>query len=341
MPGARWILPKGDMIPAVTVRALQDGDAPLLARLIAGYPYKPYRHYRVWSRAKQMAMLEAEVTRSQATHGAQAFVAGAGQSAAIALIRPLAWDTHFFGIPMARLDVLLRGADAGPDALAAAVGTVIEHARAAGVRHVTARADVEDMHAVAALERSGFRLMDALVTYFTHPKRGAPTPIREVGRVRPLEPADVDEVLAITREAYADFRGRFHLDPHVPRERAQALYLEWATQCCAGKMADRVAVADNGHGGLLGWAATRRVEPASSIGGIALWNGTLGACRRDSPGAYAGLMRSLAAANYAAGGVTETQTQNHNVATIRILDAVGAKYVRGDYTFHLWLGDGE
>ena len=43
--------------------------------------------------------------------------------------------------------------------------------------------------------------------------------------------------------------------------------------------------------------------------------------------------------NFAAGEVTETQTQNHNIATVRIYDAVGARYVRGDYTFHAWLGD--
>lgn len=320
------------------VRALQDGDAPLLARFIAEYPYKPYRHYRVWSRAKQQAMLEAEVARSQGTPGARAMAAGAGDAAAIALFRPLEWDTRFFGMPMGRVDYVLRGPDAGPETLAAAIEAAVAHARAGGVVHLTARTDVEDMHAVAALEGAGFRLMDALVTYFTHPRREPPTPVREVGRIRPLEPEDVDELLEITREAYADFHGRFHLDPHVPRERAQALYEEWARQCCAGQMADRVVVADNGHGGLLGWAATRRVEPASSIGGIGLWNGTLGACRRDAPGAYAGLIRSLAVANHAAGEVTETQTQNHNIATVRILDAVGAKYVRGEYTFHRWLG---
>jgi hypothetical protein len=103
-------------------------------------------------------------------------------------------------------------------------------------------------------------------------------------------------------------------------------------------MADRVVVADNGHGGLHGWASTKRVEPASTAGGITLWAGSLGACRRDKPGAYGGLIRSLAAVNHAAGEVTETQTQNHNVATVRVYDAVGARYVRADYTFHAWLG---
>jgi hypothetical protein len=322
----------------VTVRDLRDDDGSLVERLIAHYPFKPYRHYRVWSRVKQDAIMAAEVTRARSTPGAWGIVVGEGDAAAVALVRPLEWDSRFFGLPMARLDWILRGPRAEDGTIAAAVRGVVGRLAAEGVRHVTARVDVGDMAAVSALEAAGFRLMDALVTYFTHPRREPPTVVRELGRIRPFEPGDAEEVLEITAEAYADFRGRFHLDPHLPKGRAQAMYLEWARQCCAGRMADRVAVAENGRGGLLGWASTRRVEPASSVGGITLWNGTLGACRRDSPGAYAGLIRSLAATNHAAGEVTETQTQNHNVATVRILDAVGAKYVRGDYTFHAWLG---
>jgi hypothetical protein len=102
-------------------------------------------------------------------------------------------------------------------------------------------------------------------------------------------------------------------------------------------MADRVVVADDGRGGIHGWASTRRVEPATTAGGVVLWAGSLGACRHDRPGAYAGLIRSLAMANHQAGEVTETHTQNHNVPTIRVYEAVGARYVRADYTFHAWL----
>lgn len=324
---------------AVDVRDLRDPDLPLLDRLVARFPYKPYRHYRVWSRARQAEILRAEIDRTRAVAGSLSLIAGDGDGAALAIGRPLEWDSRFFGVPMARLDWVLRGAGVPATTLADAVRASIERLRATGVAHVTAKADVADMDYVAALEASGFRLMDALVTYFTHPNRDAPTPVREVGRVRPLEPGDVDAVLSITEEAYRGFRGRFHLDPHLPADRTREFYLEWARQCCAGRMADRVVVADDGRGGIHGWASTKRVEPASSVGGIRLWAGSLGACRHDKPGAYAGLIRSLAAANFAAGEVTETQTQNHNVATVRVYEAVGARYVRAEYTFHLWMGE--
>jgi hypothetical protein len=322
----------------VTPRDLTSADLPLVDRLVAAYPFKLYRDYRVWSRTRQTAIMSAEVARSLESDQAGALVAGGDEDVAVALFRGLEWDSRFFGVPMARLDWLLRGVQTSPGTLSAAVSGTLDILRARGVRHVTARSDVADMDLVAALEAAGFRLMDGLVTYYTHPRGPAPTSVREVGRVRPLEPADVDEVLAITQEAYHGFRGRFHLDPHLPADRSAEFYLEWARQCCAGRMADRIVVADDGTGNLHGWASTRRIEPASTVGGVTLWAGSLGACRRNRPGAYAGLIRALAAENHAAGDVTETQTQNHNIATVRIYDAVGARYVRSDYTFHAWLG---
>ena len=322
----------------MTVRPLRADDDRLIDRLIHLYQFKPYRDYRVWSRAIQRRILKAEVDRALSAADRVAIVAGEGEAAVLGVCRPLAWDTAFFGVPMGRLDVLLRGPDCGHGTVSAAVTSLLEQARAQGIRHLTAKVDIADMQAVAVLENAGFRLMDSLVTYYTHPRRQPPTPVREVGRVRPMTAADTDSILAITREAYRGFSGRFHLDPHLPAARSDEFYMEWARQCCAGRMAERVVVADDGAGGIHGWASTRRVEPASTVSGVTLWAGSLGACRRDRPGAYAGLIRSLAMENFAAGEVTETQTQNHNIATVRIYDAVGARYVRGDYTFHAWLG---
>jgi L-amino acid N-acyltransferase YncA len=321
----------------VTVRPLLADDDRLIDRLIHLYQFKPYRDYRVWSRPVQGAILKAEVGRSLSAVGRVAIVAGEGDAALLGVCRALDWDTGFFGVPMGRLELLLRGPDCGRDTVTNAVTSLVEQARAQGLRHLTAKVDVADMQAVAVLEDAGFRLMDSLVTYFTHPRRQPPTPVREVGRVRPMTAADTDAILAITSEAYQGFRGRFHLDPHLPAARSDEFYMEWARQCCAGRMAELVVVADDGTGGIHGWASTRRVEPASTVGGTTLWAGSLGACRRDRPGAYLGLIRALAMQNFEAGEVTETQTQNHNIATVRVYDAVGARYVRGDYTFHAWL----
>jgi hypothetical protein len=102
-------------------------------------------------------------------------------------------------------------------------------------------------------------------------------------------------------------------------------------------MADMVLVAESADGQLLGFLAFRRREPVSSVSSIPVFGGGLGACRRDAPGAYAGLIRAGTVWAHERGGVAETQTQNYNYSTVRIYEAVGAHYVRGEYTMHMWL----
>ncbi|MBV9773463.1 MAG: hypothetical protein JO040_05910, partial [Gemmatimonadetes bacterium] len=123
------------------------------------------------------------------------------------------------------------------------------------------------------------------------------------------------------------------------RERADALYVEWSRQCVSGGMADTVLVSEGPEGRLLGFLAFRRVEPVSTVAGVPVFGSGLGACRRDTPGAYAGLIRAGTVWAHEHGGVSECQTQNHNFPTIRIYEAVGARYARAEYTLHAWLGE--
>ena len=75
----------------------------------------------------------------------------------------------------------------------------------------------------------------------------------------------------------------------------------------------------------------------STVTGRVISVGSLGACRADTPGAYASLICAAAGENHAAGVLTEAMTQNSNFAMVRVLEAVGAQYARAEYTFHAWL----
>lgn len=321
----------------MTARDLAAADAALLDRLIEEYPFKPYRNYRLLSRAKQSAVLDAEIDRIRQTPSSFAVAAGPDAQCAIAVGRPLAWDSDFFGVRMGRLDYLLRSPNAGQPTLRAAVEAALDRFRAMGTQHVATKLDVADSEALVVAEDCGFRLMDALVTYIAHPRRPPPRRVKEMGRIRPFVPDDTEQILDITHEAYRGFRGRFQVDPHVPRDRSDEFYLEWARKCCSGAMADRIYVADGGDGRLIGWASVKRAEPVSSVGGAPVSSGSLGACRPDRLGAYAGLIRAAAIENHAAGVLTEAFTQNSNFPMVRVLEAVGAQYARAEYTFHAWL----
>ncbi len=86
-----------------------------------------------------------------------------------------------------------------------------------------------------------------------------------------------------------------------------------------------------------GYLAYRRREPVSSVA-TPVFGGGLGACRRDSPGAYTGLIQDGSRRAHAAGAVSECQTQNYNFSVIRVYEAAGFHYVRAEYTLHAWLG---
>jgi len=318
----------------VKLQQLTPADLGSIDPLIVSYPFKPYRHYRVLSRKHQNAVMREEIAET-ATH-ANGIVLALGEPdlRAVAVARALDWDTQFFGVPMGRIEHVLRS-DA--EALPETIGRTVDALRARQVRHVSARVDVEDIELLTALEANGFRLMDALVTYTTRPRKEPPHAVREVGTIREFRPEDAPELLAITEDAYRGYKGRFHLDPQLPNDRADAFYVEWAQQCLSGAMADMIFVATGAEGRLLGYLAFRRREPVSTTGGVLVFGGGLGACRPDALGAYAGLIRTGTVWAHEHDGVAECQTQNYNFPVIRVYEAVGAHYVRAEYTLHRWV----
>jgi hypothetical protein len=305
--------------------------------LIEAYPFKAYRNYRVLSRKRQDDVLRAELRAALEHPGGFGVVAAGDRPAAAAVVRPLPWDSAFFEIPMARL-LLIHDGEARRATVHDMIASALTASRARGIRHLSVRADVADAETIQALEDTGFRMMDALATYIYPVKRPAPEPGKDMGVLRLYQPDDRDQILEITREAYRGFRGRYHLDPHLPQDRSDQLYVEWAKKSCDGEWADVVLVTENGKGELHGWASYRQIEPVSTVGGTAIRGGGLGACRRDKPGAYAGLLRAATVRIHGGGAVTEMQTQIFNFATIRLYEAVETQFVRADYTLHLWLG---
>jgi hypothetical protein len=319
----------------LNLRQLSSTDLPSLEPLVQEYPFKSYRNYRVLPRKAQTAVMLAEVAATLEHVDGLVLEVVSAEGRAVVVGRTLSWDSAFFGIPMARIDYVLSPSRGMAERVIAAA---IEALAARGARHVSARIDVEDLAPLSALEAQGFRLMDALVTYTTRPRKEPPNAVREVGVIRPFGPADGPELIRIAELAYRGFRGRFHFDPHIPDGRCDAFYVEWARQCVEHTMADTVLVSEGANGQLLGFLAFRKREPVSGVGGVPVYGGGLGACRPDAPGAYAGLIRAGTVWAHERNGVAECQTQNYNFPTIRIYEAVGAHYVRGDYALHCWLG---
>ncbi len=321
-----------DVLEADRISALDD--------LIARFPYNPYRHYRILSGRRRANVLRAMIQQPVEDGTGTVYIAGSINPAdprAACLLRELPWETEFFGLPMARVESVVRS-DAEPEAMRELLRAVVARARDEGVAHLAARVDIADCRTVHALEDLGFRLMDTLVTYIYRHKEQPPQDVRNMGTLRSYDPADRDQLLAIAAEAYSGFRGRYHNDPHIADERATAMYVEWARLCVDGDWAEHVLVTEDGGGILHGFATFRCIEPVSTVGGVGVHGGGLGGCRRDRPGAYMGLLQGATKWIYGQGAVTECQTQSVNFPTIRLYEALGQRFVRAEHTFHAWLG---
>jgi hypothetical protein len=322
----------------VEVSRLGPESRDRLDNLILAYPFKPYRQYRILSRRRQQELLGLEVDRAL-EGGGSALLADDASGCAALVLRPLSWDSEFFGVPMGRVDYLLRAGEDPRGAMAAAVAAGSEESRRRGIHHLAARVDVADMDGIEAFETHGYGLKDALISYFHDVKRERLPEMRAMGVVRPFRAEDTNEVVDIAREAYRDFRGRFHFDRHLPLDRSNELYVEWARRCCTGEMADVVYVTESSGGRLIGFSAIRKLEPVSSIGTMPLYGGGLGACRPDSHGAFGALVRAVVHDAKDRGAGLDIQTQSHNFPAVRLYEQTGFEYMRVEYTFHAWLGD--
>ena len=309
-----------------------------LLRLVEDYEFKPYRHYRTHTRKEQAAILAAEIDEALAAGSFGQWVTRDGEDAAV-VGRALPWDSQFFGVAMGRLDYVLAGPAATVEHLEAAVGRHASPRRAPRACSTWRRGSTSPTCARwACSRRAGFRTMDALVTYIMRPRKDPHPDVRVVGTIRDATPAG-------HRGDRRHHRGGLSRlsRPLPPRSapvvgpRRRPLPRMGAGRAPTAPMADTVIVAEDAAGEVSGYLAYRRREPVSSLG-TPVFGGGLGAVRRDSPGAYTGLIQAGSMRAHAAGAVSECQTQNYNFAVIRVYEAAGFHYVRAEYTLHAWLG---
>jgi dTDP-4-amino-4,6-dideoxy-D-galactose acyltransferase len=163
----------------------------------------------------------------------------------------LPWDTEFWGVRIGRVE--------GGDLTGERAAEVDAWATANEVACLYFRAGEEPSTAHAA-ENAGFRFMDVRVELTRPSATRAPD-----GRIRPVEPGDLDELREIARTSHRITR--FYADPRFPRNRCDELYETWITQSAEG-WADVVLVAQ--HDGVAAGYTSCHVDEAQGRGSIGL-----------------------------------------------------------------------
>jgi len=135
----------------------------------------------------------------------------------------------------------VRSARADIDS-AAEVPEVLRFCREHAIVFLVARCPVSEVRAVHALEDEGLRMMDTLVSSYRTLEDWVPPPPNDTD-IGPLQSSDVGIIEAIASDAFRNYRGHYHADPHLDPVSCDNVYVDWATRCLSPEYADVVLLA--------------------------------------------------------------------------------------------------
>ena len=195
-----------------------------------------------------------------------------------------------------------------------------------------ARADTQHIDVAQKMEEDGYRLMDTLVYYtFKYAKKAIPD---DTGShiVRPVRPADLNEVINIATESFKGYFGHYHADPRLPDEKCDEVYVDWAGKSVRSReVADEVLVVE-GDNGLKGFATLRKnnlEEGEGVLFGVAP--------HAQGQGIYQIMMiHGLVWCHEQGAERMVVSTQVTNIAVQKVWARLGFEMNHGYYTLHKW-----
>jgi dTDP-4-amino-4,6-dideoxy-D-galactose acyltransferase len=234
-------------------------------------------------------------------------------------ILPLAWDSAFFGFPIAQLTA--RRLD--EDGLAAAVAAC----RASGIRCAYLLLEGDDAHGSELAQAAGFVLRDVRLT-FERPLSGEPTAAAgAAAAIAPARPHQRTALETLAREAFA--HTRFLDDPGFPPPRSRELYAAFVRRGL-DDAPRRHTLTDADGGGFV----VCRIDREAGVGAIELI--AVDAARRGR-GLGAALV-TAALADFADAGLSgaTVATQAANVASQCLYQRAGFRTCGAHLWLHRW-----
>lgn len=153
------------------------------------------------------------------------------------------WDTDVLGRPSARLAYCIGNSTSHTEDLARLYGSVTDALSHQKIKYAVARVPAANWPRIHALEQSGFRLLDGIMT-FCLPLKSLSANFDQA--LEPVRPGDVQEVAALAETTFT--MSRFHNDELLSAQIAANVHKLWATNCCLKKVADEVFVARDAQG---------------------------------------------------------------------------------------------
>lgn len=293
----------------------------------------PYRHHGHFTDDELAAITASEIRSRLEGESVSAFVCEAdGVVAALCVCSRLDWDSDYFGMPVARLELWrLPGAEAAVvrELVDRTLGDAMDRL---GARHIHCRVDADDYGFANALIASGFCLHDAQRIYVaTRPRLKVPR--REIYKPDPYRPELAPALLELF--SGVAFDSRYTRDASLPVEKTKRMYGQWVSNLLGLQEQEREIYVLERNGGVVAAGAGRYVDFSRYGIRKKIMTDGIFASRKGFSGAYIGITRAVVEDALDNGcAFVELKVSANNHPANRVLQSLGYEGVPQFYYFH-------
>lgn len=309
---------------------LDNSQAGELKPLVNAYPYGDFRNCRILTKDEQDEYLLAHITGLFRTKGNRAFVCrSGGKIEACLVVGYLDWDSKILDKDMWRFSYF-GGAKKSFEMVRNLLSFALENIDREA--HCSCRVDICDIAAIHALESTGFRLMDTILTWVFHPAMPVPA-LRKNVKVRDFREKDLKEIVALAQKSFSS--NRFHLDYGIENKKADKLYCQWVRNYClqasSGLTGVKVAERNKKMAGFLAYKLNKELDRISKVKVIGQGLMAVAPFARGAGLALVEAAASEVIRNY---DLAEFDALLSNNAAIKIYEKFNFKFVKARHTFH-------
>lgn len=307
-----------------------DVDAFVMCPGVLG---NPYQHHGCFTAEELVVITAAEIRTRLSGEEISAFVCLAGERViALCVCSSLEWDSSYFEVPMARLE-MWRLAGVDEKTVFALVEMAIQDATSRfGVKHIHARVGADDYELVNALMSSGFCLRDAQRVYVATGKRKN-APKKEIYDPHPycadMRPALLDLFSDVV------FDSRYTRDKTLLEEKTKKMYMQWVSTLVGLSEFEREIYVLERNGGVVAAGAGRYVDLSKCGVHKKIMTDGIFASKKGFSGAYISITKAVVDVALDNGcSFVELKVSENNHPANRVLQSLGYEGIPLFYYFH-------